>query len=1580
MTVNQHADNDIDHINILTEAYPSINYDDLTKLYNYFSYDHQKAFFTKFLQERENKCQESKAEIEIKSNRSNLNIIFNIKEASFRNNNESCSLGSTIEEIIEKNKKNYILGDVDKIFYSYQIVKLMNKYYKEDEDIHDDKFVHGSLSDQTFFVDSFKNIHLLNEKKNDRSLLFIKQKLKNTKKGDIFSCGCIIEELFTEKKIEDSLRTNQNLSWFQNNRREYELIMLKFPSKDDKDEKNANNTYQDFNCIVNDITENQLYKKNSEVIKKRIMCSKNLNLNPETFQTLILGQLNGVCDINSICTPLFTQLRDMAEQLSQYYLFFNLILHIFFPTQNITKRRIDYIEILKLFNSDKELFNIISMDLLGKYLPTDSHFMNSLNTIKELCSNEIKQFYVINNQYGGLISMIKDELSNKTKKIDKYLQIFFEKSISATKKEVSKNESEESGDSIKEKSNANSDIIFDYFGIIDFITYNDDLFYITNPSIRKDNYVKLNQMVSDSVLQKFFSKNITNNSQDPTIPFIESIDGFQHTNITHKPAFRFKDCTFWYERLFEYKEAIIDDNDSTSTKDFRSYVEFQNEVFTDIKSKHIINLDATQNAIKNTENNSSMVIPFFPATLNAVIHNSCKDGDKCFNDIDKVLWIYQIADAFKDLSSYLANLDDSQIDFKNSIFDQSFYIDSMKNIYLCMLAYDIKVEPTKSTSEGPMYFRLDSNPSYFYTFGVLMFEIFTEMEVKNIFKNMPRQKRQEVLSKGYSNFDSFQEYLQECRKKYDDDKLFEIINRCLINNPNHEESFKNFEEVINEIKNLKLYKKYQNIIEKREKNAKVINSQYCFTFHDLMTSAVLNLLDLKKILDCLLTKIKDNYCTEKIANKIEKSIQLLQKLHPLKCYFDALNFLPFDKFHGNISDLLASLIANMYYRNHGRKTIVIKESEIQNLGQSINDNLFLKNCPIFTRKKNFIPTDYVEYSQKVPLVSFEYYLEHCTGSVTSQYEWIYQIIYFIIEKGYYLTTDSKSYRLKVNDFALFYNNKKQQFDIDFTLKAIDQIAEYNGSLYVYSLGGLFNDIFNLKNKNFQIIFNPKLEPYDYMSCLTIVNIYSLGSLINAFIINNDFEFNYDSDAIGSINEFIAVCFKFSQKVDKFLFEELLEDFELNVNCRTFLPNLLCTYEKQLKSIRKSDIEKMITQKIVSFEFDDFKSQFIEMSIKKKFEKLTNCQKFDNITKDQFIKAFKKEFSELKEEDFEKLKLNVIEKVTNKSNLNDSNYKIMYSLFDNYMTILRNESLLPNEIDLNDQNNGFYVYYNDDSQESNEAEIDQEEKKKKLLKEIFPHKEDVEIIRFLHSSSTLQEIVRSILIDLNDDDENQFKKFSRNEKISLIKKVFPDKDKYIILNSFEKNGGKVYQTMKSIFDIESSSLNLRFLKNKEPKAISNLKINFPQIEEKMIYKHYYEINNQDYINTIKSLCAEIQKQEIKKMREEEEEKGKKQYYSYFKNFVSNRKNPIETVFVPRHLILYGGSDKRTLTFLIRRYINMLNPTFNFKITLKIQNNKQRPQDDIHWAEIKQILDKLKVNYEPFESNVVVYIYRNTNNHG
>ena len=1579
MAVNQHADNDIDCINMLTEAYPSINYDDLTKLYNSFSLDRQKAFFTKFLQERENNCQEPKAEIEIKSNRGNLNIIFNITEASFRNNNnESCSLGSTIEEIIEKNKENHILEEVDKIFFSYQIVKLMNDYYKEDEDVHDDKFVHGSLSDQTFFVDSFKNIHLLNEKKNDRSLLFIKQKLKNTKKGDIFSCGCIIEELFTEKKIEDSLRTNQNLLWFKNSRREYDQIMRNFRSKDDKDKKNANNI---FNCIVNDITGNSLYKTNSKVIEKRIICSKKLNLNPETFQKLILGHLNGVCDINSICRPLFIQLRDISEQLSEYYLFFNLILHIFFPTQNITKRRIDYIEILKLFNSDKELFNIISMDLLGKYLPTDFQFMNSLNTIEELRNNEIEQFYCIYNQCGGLISMIKDELSNKTKKIDKYLQIFFEKSISAAKKEASKNESEEKGDSNnnKEKSNANNDIIFDYFGIIDFITYKDDLFYITNPSIRKDNYARLNQMVSDSVFQKFFSKNITNNSQDPSITFIDKIDGFQLHNITQKPAFRFKDCTFWYEREFQYNESSNDDNDNTSTKDFRSYVEFQNEVFTNIESKHIIKLDVTQNVIKNTENKSSMVIPFFPTTLNSVIRNICKDGDKCFNDIDKVLWIYQMADAFKDLSSYLANLDDSQIDFKNSIFDQSFYIDSMKNIYLCMLAYDIKVEPTKSTSEGPMYFRLDSNPSYFYTFGVLMFEIFTEMEVKNIFKNMPRQKRQEVLSKGYSNFDSFQEYLQECRKKYDDDKLFEIINRCLINNPNHEESFKNFEEVINEIKNLKLYKKYQNIIEKREKNAKVINSQYCFTFHDLMTSAVLNLLDLKKILDCLLTKIKDNYCTEKIANKIEKSIQLLQKLHPLKCYFDALNFLPFDKFHGNISDLLASLIANMYYRNHGRKTIVIKESEIQNLGQSINDNLFLKSCPIFTRKENFIPTEYVECSQKVPLVSFEYYLEHCTGSITSQYEWIYQIIYFIIEKGYYLTTDSKSYHLQVNDFALFYHNKKQQFDIDFTLKAIDQIAEYNGSIYVYSLGRLFNDIINLKNKNFQIIFNPKLEPYDYMSCLTIVNIYSLGSLINAFIINNDFEFNYDSDAIGSINEFIAVCFKFSQKVDKFLFEELLEDFELNVNCRTFLPNLLCTYEKQLKSIRKSDIEKMITQKIVSFEFDDFKSQFIEMSIKKKFEKLTNCQKFDNITKDQFIKAFKKEFSELKEEDFEKLKLNVIEKVTNKSNLNESNYKIMYSLFDNYMTILRNESLLPNEIDLNDQNNGFYVYYNDDSKESNEAEIDQEEKKKKLLKEIFPHKEDVEIIRFLHSSSTLQEIVRSILIDLNDDDENQFKKFSRNEKISLIKKVFPDKDKYIILNSFEKNGGKVYQTMKSIFDIESSSLNLRFLKNKEPKAISNLKINFPQIEEKMIYKHYYEINHQDYINTIKSLCTEIQKQEIKKMREKEEEKGKKQYCSYFKSFISNRKDLIETVFVPRNLIIYSGSDKRTCTFIIRRYINNLNPDFNYKITLKIQNNKQRPQDDIHWSEIKQILDKLKINYEPLDSNVVVYIYRNTNNH-
>ncbi|KAK8860676.1 hypothetical protein M9Y10_012341 [Tritrichomonas musculus] len=875
---------------LLRSVFPSIDIDDLTKFKKSFTYQAHRIFFQQYQQHnKKNPKYISKIQIkEIESANDSshkYNLLFDLNEMSFMINHQNFKskdaerekeiflrtksnfilhsqmfqsdpeaflpylIGSTIEEIINQNQESHIITDADKILWVIEISSAMSDLYNENSDSNNYNFYHGNISDQSFFIDSMKNAYLFSISENKRHNYFhikndqhIHQQtnisfLQQKKIDDLNSIGILIAEIFEEKTPEKEYFTNSSIQFYRNHHSEIDKILNNFPYR--------KGTYTEFKNIISDIQNTTIYKAHQHEIEKRLEKAKSISPSiKSSFHTLIFSKLVGVYDIKPICVQLFTQLRDQNEKGSDYYLFFNLILHIFFPDVNQNLRKIDYIELLNLFNTANDLTTNIST-LLNEYLLIENEYHKILY--------QLKVEKIINDkaisQFSNIEILIRNEIGGKANDqaflqfLQKIMHFYFP----------------------YEKTKNNN--IFDYFGIIYFLKNKENVVRIAHPTMSEKNINRLNSLSNNEQIENFIKKSIIQKSNICVLDFIREFDS---SLIRHKLLFNVSDSSFYLNRIFFFGGDV---------NDFRKKVRYQDDLFTKINSKYILHLDSEANNMKHDAKSSSSDFSFIPTTLLHVIQRN--SHNRIINDCDKILWAIQIAIALRDLQEYLnRNHQEHQTDFKDCIYDQSFYIDSMKNIYLGTLAYPSERENENSCSDGPIYFRSFKNPSYIYTYGVLLNEIITEIEPKNLFGKDSRSVRVEKLKKGYFQNEEFEKTGQKWYELYGND-LKDIVNSCLKNEINE------FDTILNLLRETKLYNNWKFIIEKREKEANPLDSSRRCTFKSLLISEISGIANINNIFINLFERLDEN-SNDKYQNFYNKILKELKHNYSPVNYFQAI--------------------------------------------------------------------------------------------------------------------------------------------------------------------------------------------------------------------------------------------------------------------------------------------------------------------------------------------------------------------------------------------------------------------------------------------------------------------------------------------------------------------------------------------------------------------------------------------------------------------------------------------------------------------------------------------------------------------
>lgn len=746
--------------------------------------------------------------------------------------------GLTLRNLLERNYFNHIITDVDKLVWALQILIAMSDIYEENSNNPKNESInYGKISDESFYIDSMKNIYLFSFPEiSDHK---VQRNIKN-KMADFVSIGKILDSIFKEKTLESHLYSNNGFYWYRNYHMIIDKVLNKFTITDDE--------VPNFQDIINEIKKTELFEENQNEINLRLNESQFISTSTKcSFNDLVLAQLGGLNDINPICSRLFCKLRDQSKEGSDYFLLFNLILHIFFPSYNRNGRRIEYIEFINIFK-ENDVKTMIEK-LLKTNLPSNDQFQEMIKAF------DIERS-LLNN---SLAEMIKNQLKQYCHK-----ETYFHEVIKTLANYYFPNTNEQ----VLNDCNA-----FDYFGIIEFLIQKDDILYLTYPTMSKENFKRLSEMPTYEKMKDFFKSSFEDITFYRNIFILNNVDGFDSLLISHQLFFNVTDASFYLERKYLHDEL---------DQKFKEKVLFQDEIFSNVtNSKYIIHLNQNINQIKYYENVSISLIPFLSSTLyNFILRNS---KNHIITDTDKILWAIQMAIAFRDLDSY--SKQNNSIDFIDCISDHSFYIDEMKNIYLCSLAFCNERENDMSTTFGPFYFRSNSHRSYIYAYGVLLNEIITEMEPKTMFGNMSRRQRNEYTKNGYAKFNLFNEYGEKWYNKYGQD-IKEIVYKCI------DVSFINFTQIIDELKETKLYKMNQYIVDKREMNAKPIDSSRKFSFHSIMLVEITGINEMKCILNRFFEDLSVKYSQddehqilyENILNEIKSS-------NSTKNYFNAFKLL-----------------------------------------------------------------------------------------------------------------------------------------------------------------------------------------------------------------------------------------------------------------------------------------------------------------------------------------------------------------------------------------------------------------------------------------------------------------------------------------------------------------------------------------------------------------------------------------------------------------------------------------------------------------------------------------------------------------
>ncbi|KAK8887003.1 hypothetical protein M9Y10_038038 [Tritrichomonas musculus] len=343
---------------------------------------------------------------------------------------------------------------------------------------------------------------------------------------------------------------------------------------------------------------------------------------------------------------------------------------------------------------------------------------------------------------------------------------------------------------------------------------------------------------------------------------------------------RFNELTSSYKIFFD-KELYFYLLKTYNLNVSKRMIDREKRIFESKYSKFIVQSIKTNNIDDLYEDENKLqekpvILPYFPiGTFESLMVKYNKDKRPGpsksiikLTHVDKIVMIYEIATAMKDLHSHN--------EYHGNLSSQFIFINSSKDAYLGSFCYDRSLEMESTKPRGPFYYRspeiLENEPitkadnledeeyvkllqqADIYAFGVLMHEIITETSPERRMGNRQRDTRLKIL-KGYCNIenekypDKFQNYSDFLFKEGSGNEVFEdnykdeegnsfqgmkeIIEKCMKKDIN--ERYSSFEELIGCIEALPIYTNNKEEIEFRIKNATDAREYQC-TISDLVES------------------------------------------------------------------------------------------------------------------------------------------------------------------------------------------------------------------------------------------------------------------------------------------------------------------------------------------------------------------------------------------------------------------------------------------------------------------------------------------------------------------------------------------------------------------------------------------------------------------------------------------------------------------------------------------------------------------------------------------------------------------------
>lgn len=742
---------------------------------------------------------------------------------------------------------------VDKIIIMLEIATAL-------KDLHSENEYHGNLSSDFIVINSSKDAYLgaikydLDESNLSQPINTIyyhppeyyqkdEEKVYN-ESCDVYAFGLIMYEIVSEKPLiqkYQKIKKYERVKIMENGESNKFLlvddIVKKIDSYDEKGDsligvkeiiekcirKDINNRYQSFDEIIESIKSLAIYSKNKEEIDYRFENAQDSSEYKCSMSDIVECYIHGSSQSKIIIERVIKKYFDIEDLncdniIQKLIELFHIENKTDFILEKMIKLMIEYDEkcIIKSQGDDKKTDSFWNL-LLNRYkyhIPTDVNSQFWCLPIKNgafNASNETKNLFLFINE---LFNKYRMYIGDRPKE-DAYHEFMILNDIN-----------DNSGNNKKGQKLAIEDKINAYEKMYSHF-YIDQIIQITMRNILKP---------------KFFSDQ-----------FHETLRHVQNYSELHyiKDTLNFNeiDSSFklFYDNNFNFVlQKTYNQNINKLIRDREINILKENY------SKFIVHIEEESQENKIT-------IPYFPCgTLDSIIRkqpqNSISLQNKTleFNLIDKIVIALEVAIALKDLHSHN--------EYHGNLASQFIYINANKDAYIGGIAYDRKLEADSTKPRGPFYYRAPEIIYYnyyfssdentrnqqmydIYSYGVLLHEIITEISPEKRMGNKPREERLKLLKKEYNKFlfdDIDNEFFGEGSYDTRGDTLIEkgkqngvekIINKCMDGDPRNR--YKSFDEIINDFKETKFYKKNQFDIENRIENAKY-SADYQCSFCDIV--------------------------------------------------------------------------------------------------------------------------------------------------------------------------------------------------------------------------------------------------------------------------------------------------------------------------------------------------------------------------------------------------------------------------------------------------------------------------------------------------------------------------------------------------------------------------------------------------------------------------------------------------------------------------------------------------------------------------------------------------------------------------